>query len=964
MVEVIFSFHGSLTSMQCNDSDIMKDIIEKYISKIELVIDINKIYFLYGGNIINNELSVKELTNENIINILVSEIEEENAKKKEEKKKLKKSNIIVCSLCKEICKLEIKNYQIKLYGCENDHIINDILINDFNETQYIDESKIICDICKFANKNEQYNKEFNYCNTCESKLCPLCKSKHDKSHIIIDYNKRIYLCHEHNEKFISYCNDCNKNLCFNCDKEHKKEHKIKSFKDFRYNGEELRKDIKEFQERIAKVNDTIEGIINIMNDLKKNIENYNDIFCNILNNYEQDNRNYYILKNINELLNNDITKDIENICNNKENNIFSHFKVLMKMYTNMNINNISDDLIKNKNEFEIEFKNVKYLNLSEVQLLYKYGENSIFKIFNSDYKKFLGIGFLIQVNPFSMSQSPKVKFPFRRGLFTCNHIFPEEFFNNNERLYFIHKNVKKQIYIRECQIFSKNPNYLDFRKGFDKRKIFLDKELDYTFIEILDSDDIFDKKFELFKIETLRQKNLLDIAILHYPTDEGLSFSLGIFQKKNDNSLVHNCLTSLGSEGAPIINLNNIRNIIGIHCGNIGNVGLGYSMDIILLDIINIYKYIKCLYKENSLKNNFITLTIHQDYITNLILLNNNTLSSCSTDRNIIFFNANNFLILDIIKEKEEIIYHEKLSDNSIILCCKDGSLKIYKEKGIKAVDTIVAITKIITVGGTMLFAPTLTPLAIRLLFDNKAKEINKTALSISNKYELLETLKGHQDSVCQVIEMSEGLIISCGLDTKMKIWQKKGNNFTCINTLIVNDEPGFSTNILKINENEIVSAATNANYIIFWNINTFKQIKKIDNIVCHWNRNSMKMINENTLFIGGDEYNGIYLIDVINYQFASHIIIEKIASISAIIKLNNGNILIGCKKENRSEEEEENISYAYSLIEYNYNSKEKTLTEVRTNEDAHTNIITGLIKLSHNEIVSCGLDKTIKFWI
>ena len=125
-----------------------------------------------------------------------------------------------------------------------------------------------------------------------------------------------------------------------------------------------------------------------------------------------------------------------------------------------------------------------------------------------------------------------------------------------------------------------------------------------------------------------------------------------------------------------------------------------------------------------------------------------------------------------------------------------------------------------------------------------------------------------------------------------------------------------------------------------------------------------MKMINENTLFIGGDEYNGIYLIDVINYQFASHIIIEKIASISAIIKLNNGNILIGCKKENRSEEEEENISYAYSLIEYNYNSKEKTLTEVRTNEDAHTNIITGLIKLSHNEIVSCGLDKTIKFWI
>ena len=961
MVEVKFSYHGSYTSIQCNESDIMKDIIEKYISKIEL--DIDKIYFLYGGNLINNELSVKELikeTNENIINILVSEIDEENPIKKEEKKELKKSNIIICSKCKDICRLEIKNYQIELYGCENDHIIYDIPVDDFDKTQYIDESKIICDICKSANKNEQYNKEFNYCNTCEQKLCPLCKSIHDKSHIIINYNKKNYLCHKHNEKYISYCYDCNKNICFNCETEHNKEHKIKSFKDFSYSREELSKNIIEFQERIAKVNEKIEEIIDIMNTLKKNIENYNDIFCNILNNYEQDNRNYYILKNINELLNNDITKDIFNICNNKENNMCSDFKILMKMYTKMNINNISDELIKNQNEFEIEFINVKYSNLSEIQLLYKYGENSICKIFNSDYTKFLGIGFLIQKNTFS-------EFPFKRGLFTCNHIFPEEFFTKNNYLDFMHKNTKKQISIKECQIFSKDINYLDFRKSFDKRKIFINKELDYIIIEILDSDDIIDKKSELFEIESLNQKNSFsDIAILHYPTEEGLSFSFGTFQKKNDDNLVHNCLTSLGSEGAPMINLNNIRNIIGIHCRNIGNVGLGHSMDIILQDILYNYYYIKSLYKENSLKNNFMTLTLHQDYITNLILLNNNTLSSCSTDKNIIFFNPNDLIIIDIIKEEEEIIYHEKLSDNNIVLCCKDGSIKIYKEKATKTVDTIVTISKLITIGGTMLLAPTLTPLAVKLLFENKPNNIIQTSQSMSNKYELLQIIEGHQGSVCQVIEMSEGLIVSCGLDTKMKIWKKKGNNYTCINTLIVNDMPDCSTNILKINENKIISAATNANYIIFWNINTFKEIKKIDNIVCHWNRNSMKMINENTLFIGGDKYSGIYLIDVVNYQVSSYIIFENIVAISAIIKLNNGNILIGCQKENKSEEEEEeeNISYTYPLIEYKYNSTEKTLTEVRSNENAHNHIITGLVKLNHNEIVSCSLDKTIKFWI
>jgi len=51
--------------------------------------------------------------------------------------------------------------------------------------------------------------------------------------------------------------------------------------------------------------------------------------------------------------------------------------------------------------------------------------------------------------------------------------------------------------------------------------------------------------------------------------------------------------------------------------------------------------------------------------------------------------------------------------------------------------------------------------------------------------------------------------------------------------------------------------------------------------------------------------------------------------------------------------------------MECKYNSKEKkTLTGVRSNMDAHNDIITGLIKLNNSEIVSCGLDKTIKFWI
>ena len=949
MVEVVFLYKGTSSTIQCNESDLMKNIIEKFILKAEL--DIHKIYFLYGGTIINKELSFKELTketNEKKIIILVLDIEDENAEKKEEKKELKKSNIIICPICKDICKVSIENYQIKLYGCENGHTINDISVNDFNETQYIDESKIICDNCKLANKKDQYNKEFKYCITCKQKLCILCMSKHDKSHTILDYDKKNYLCHKHHyDKFISYCNDCNKNLCYDCETEHDKIHNIISFKEIPINKDHLSQTIENFQKGITIVNEKIEAIFYALHELKKNIENYKDIVCNILNNYEQDNRNYYILNNIKELFENDIIKDLDKIVNNENINICSDFKILMKIYTKMNANNISNELIKNQIGLEIEeFKSEKSWNLSEIQLLQKYGETSICKIYNSDYKKYLGLGFFFQIDPL-------LKFPFKRGLCTSNHIFPKEFFNNNEYLYFIHKNSNKKISIKECQIFSKNAKYEDFRKGFDKRKIFVDKELDYTFIEILDND--IDKKYELFKLESRSQGYSSDIAILYYNFDK-LSFSFGAFQRKNDNSLIHNCFVGSGKKGAPIINLNiNNPTIIGIHLGNIKVCyGLGNSMDIISTDIMK--NYIKFLYNENSLNNNFTKLTIHKDFITNLILLDENTLCSGSTDGNIIIFNSNNFGILDIIKEKEPIIYHTKLSNNNIILCCKDGSIKIYKEKS-----KISTIAKIIAIGGVLLIAPRLTPAAIQLLFEDNVN-------GFSSKYELLEILKGHQESVCQVIEMSEDLIISGGLDTKMKIWKKKGNNFTCINTLTVNDEFGSSTNILKINENEIVSAATNANYIIFWNITNLENKTKIDNIVCHWNRNSMKMINRRTLFVGGDEYNGIYLIDVVKYQVISKIKFEKIAAISAIIKLKNGNILIGCKTENKSEkkeeEEEENISYTYSLIEYKYNSKEKTLTEVRSNENAHINIITGLIKLNHNEIVSCSLDKTIKFWI
>ena len=532
-----------------------------------------------------------------------------------------------------------------------------------------------------------------------------------------------------------------------------------------------------FKEKIRIVNKNIKAIINIMNGVKKNIEQYNDIFCNILNNYEIENRNYNILKSLNGIMSNDIYHDITNISDNHKESIYSQFKILVKMFKKMNNNNISDELIKYQLE---DFKEVEYSNLQNTQLLYKYGENSLCKILSNN-DKFLGTGFFIEINAYRV--------PFKKALLTCNHIFPEEYFKKNEYLYFSHKGTNKKIDIKECQIFSKNNNYLELRQSFGKRKIFLSKEFDYALIDILDNDYILDKGLEIFQLDYYSSFRSSDIVILHYPNLKDISFSLGTFIKKDDHFLIHNCYIDSLNAGAPIINKNNNKRIIGMHFGKNRNCGLGVFKDAIYYDIF------KNIDRENSLENNFKTLNIHKSFITNIILFDDNTLCSCSTDGNVFLFDVNNFECIGKINEKTEIIYHAKLSNNDIILCCKDNSLKIYKEKIISTMEII------------------------KSYFWGGSVNSNEQGESGLKEYELSQTLNGHENTVCQVIEINKDLIISCGLDKNMKIWKRNQSdyynyNYVCIHTLKVNEEDGSSTNILKINESKIVSAATNANYI------------------------------------------------------------------------------------------------------------------------------------------------------
>ena len=153
--------------------------------------------------------------------------------------------------------------------CKNKHE-NIIKINEFGKTQNINENKIICNICNINNKGNSYNNKFYICGTCNKNICLLCKEKHNKAHILIDYDKRNYLCYKHNETFSSYCDKCKENLCMLCEVEHNNNHKIINYKEIIPNINKIKEKIKELKDVVDAFSNNIENIINMLKNIKMN----------------------------------------------------------------------------------------------------------------------------------------------------------------------------------------------------------------------------------------------------------------------------------------------------------------------------------------------------------------------------------------------------------------------------------------------------------------------------------------------------------------------------------------------------------------------------------------------------------------------------------------------------------------------------------------------------------------------
>ena len=184
-----------------------------------------------------------------------------------------------------------------------------------------------------------------------------------------------------------------------------------------------------------------------------------------------------------------------------------------------------------------------------------------------DNKKGKGSGFFCKLE----------NFPFKYALFTNNHILNK--FNME-----IGKKIKFEYLEKSSSSFSGSSYNLKEKelKITENRRIFTNKELDYTCIELFESDGIYDY-FEIdpdiFKNDN---KSLVgnDIFILQYANGDDISFSQGKILSIENNDIRHNASTVQGSGGSPIIKRCKENYVIGIHSGSVKNIKNEYRYNI------------------------------------------------------------------------------------------------------------------------------------------------------------------------------------------------------------------------------------------------------------------------------------------------------------------------------------------------------------------------------------------------
>ena len=396
VVEIKFEFKDEMLkiSIKCEEDDTFEKVIQNLKSKIKIKID--GLSFYSNGKKINKNDIIKNLMNE----------------MQKEKKKIKiiaeydknlTANKYICPNCKEIC--TIKNYNIKLYDCQNGHKIKNLKFDEFYNIQSKDLSKLICDNCK---NKINFDNIFYSCYECKINLCNSCFSTHDNTHSFLNCesknNMDINQINSSNEKKIKY-KLSNKYSRFNI-KNMKIEH-IFSFKvktNQKYINQNNEIDIKEIKtdKNINKQEKKIESIADYKNIKSKYI------FKNILKflserkllNIIKHNKNIQKILNINEKYYKEYCQiEIEIIpCQNEDGKFINIFKKEDKPYFHIYFNDNNKEEKRNYLTKNDKINKIKIIMDYQIKSIKDLFDNcnciksvNFIKFNRNDFKSFYGM---------------------------------------------------------------------------------------------------------------------------------------------------------------------------------------------------------------------------------------------------------------------------------------------------------------------------------------------------------------------------------------------------------------------------------------------------------------------------------------------------------------------------------------------------------------------------------------------
>ena len=197
-----------------------------------------------------------------------------------------------------------------------------------------------------------------------------------------------------------------------CESEHD-EHEIINYGKILIKDNDIIKSMKEIKNEFDKLENKIKESIEKLNIIKENIEKYYKIINDIINNYiKNKKRNYETLKNIREILDNNIINDIKKINNsNKYDDIMSIYNKINKkeeFILKSKINKIIEErnnIIEDYNISQpIEGKSVKEVNnkkpFYKLKEIYEFYKQFISKLFSLKDNKFSISSSIIDINKF------------------------------------------------------------------------------------------------------------------------------------------------------------------------------------------------------------------------------------------------------------------------------------------------------------------------------------------------------------------------------------------------------------------------------------------------------------------------------------------------------------------------------------------------------------------------------------